>query len=127
MGIIDSHSEYSLYDIVDGTLGFEDHQPAGSVEFYGFHILPVSQNKNEYIVQYDGHIGTIDTIRSEEYDDVLELVDDLMTHVFEAHHHDYQGTKKEFVEWAGKIMTDNKQKAEENPELYIHTEYSKGP
>lgn len=120
MGIIDSFSDHSLYDVLDGSLGFDDRgRPAGSIDFYGFHIMP-QNDEGEYVVQYDGHMGRIDRIDANDYDDVLELVDDLMTHVFEAHHYDYQDDKEELVEWAGRIMTDDAQKAEENPGLYVY-------
>jgi len=119
MGIIDPHSEHSLYDILDGSLAFENNRPEGSVDFYGFHIMPTTPGGGTYNVQYDGHVGTVGTINSEDYDDVLELVDDLMTHVFRSHEYDYQDDKEALVEWAGKIMTSDKDRAEENPDLYI--------
>jgi hypothetical protein len=118
MGYIDSHSDHSLYDVFDGSLGFDGGRPEGSIDFYGFHLMP--SGTGTYNVQYDGHAGRIDTVDPDDYDDILELVDDLMTHVFEAHHFDYQDDKEALVEWAGKIMTDDKERAEQNPELYIH-------
>jgi len=120
MGITDTHSEYSLYDVVDNSLGFEDGRPAGSIDFYGFHVMPSGPDSDRYVVQYDGHAGAVDHIHADEYGDVLELVDDLMTHVFEAHHYDYTDDKEDLVEWAGKIMTDDADKAEAKPDLYIH-------
>jgi len=124
MGIIDTHSKHSLYDVVNGDLGVAEQgrgfkEPEGSVDFYGFHIMPQNDD-GEYIVQYDGHIGSIDRIDCNDFDDVLGLVDHLMTHVFEAHHHDYQDDKEGLVEWAGKIMTSDPKRAEEEPELYTH-------
>jgi hypothetical protein len=119
MGIIDPHSEYTLYDIVDGSLGFEDNRPEGRIDFYGFHLSPTHDN-GTYIVQYDGHAGEVGRVDSDDYGDVLELVDDLMDYVFEAHHYDYQDDKEELVEWAGKIMTDDPERERENPDLYLH-------
>ena len=119
MGIIDTHSEYSLYDVLDGSLGFDDGRPEGSVEFYGFHIMPRSRD-GSYVVQYDGHVGQVGSVDPDEYDDVLELVDELMTFVFEAQCFDYQDDKEGLVEWAGPIMTHDEEKADANPELYIH-------
>jgi len=124
MGIIDTHSEYSLYDVFDGSLGMSDQgrgftEPEGSIDFYGFHILPANDN-GTYIVQYDGHVGQIDRIEADDYDDVLELVDALMRHVFRAHNYDYRDDKEELVEWAGKIMVDEgDERAEERPDLYV--------
>jgi len=119
MGIIDTHSEHSLYDILDGSLGFEDGRPEGTVEFYGFHIMPVAGDGGRYNVQYDGHVGIVDTIDSEDYDDVLELVDDLQTHVFHAQQFDYADDKEGLTEWAGRIMTSDEEKADENPDVYV--------
>jgi len=124
MGIIDSHSEYSLYDVLDGTLTLEEQgrgykEPNGSVDFYGFHIFPVN-SEGRFNVQYDGHAGVVGTFNADDYDDVLELVDDLMDYVFEAHHYDYQDDKEELVAWAGKIMVDEgDDRAEERPDLYM--------
>lgn len=120
MGIIDTHSEHSLYDILNGSLGFDEGRPEGTVEFYGFHITPAAGDGGRYNVQYDGHAGTVDTIESEDYDDILELVDDLQTHVFHAQQFDYADDKEELVEWAGPILTSDAEKAEENPDEYIH-------
>jgi len=120
MGIIDSFSEYSLYDVLNNDIGFEDGRPAGSVDFAGFHIMPNSPSSDRHTVQYDGHAGEVATIESSDYDDVLELVDDLLTYVFEIQHYLESDDKHELVDYAGKIMTDDAEKAEENPELYIH-------
>jgi hypothetical protein len=119
MGIIDPHSEHSLYDILDGSLGLSNGQPEGSVDFYGFHVTPRNDD-GEYMVMYDGHVGTIDEFSSEDYDDVLELVDDLMSHVFQSHEYDYQDDKEALVEWAGKITTSDEERAEEQPGLYMY-------
>ena len=120
MGIIDPWSDHSLYDVLDGSLGFEDHQPADAIDFYGFHITPASPDGGSYIVSYDGHVGTVMEFESDDYDDVLELVDDLMDKVFEAHHYDYQDDTEALVEWAGRIQTSDKQRAEENPDTHIY-------
>jgi len=120
MGIIDTHSDYSLYDIVNGDLGFADlgngyPEPEGSIDFYGIHVFPANDS-GEYILQYDGHVGEIDTIDADDYDDVLELVSDLLSHVFELD----ELTKAELVEYAGEIMTHDEERAEEEPDLYQH-------
>jgi len=118
MGIIDSHSEYSLYDIVNDNLGFADlgrgfPEPEGSIDFYGIHVFPANDS-GEYVLQYDGHVGEIDIIDSDDYDDVLELVDELLMIVGEIDNL----TTPELVEYAGKIMTHDKERAEEEPDLY---------
>jgi len=123
MGIIDSHSDSSLYDVLNGDLELPDdpvNEGSGAVEFYGFFIQPQSGSGGTYHVQYDGHAGSVGTIHSEDYDDVLELVDDLMSFVFRAQEYDYQDDKESLVEWAGKIMTGDEQRAKEDPDLYLH-------
>jgi hypothetical protein len=45
-------------------------------------------------------------------------VADLNDCLLELNHYDYQDDKEGLVEWAGKIMTSDKAKADENPELY---------
>jgi len=120
MGIIDTHSDYSLYDIVNGDLGFDDmgrgfQEPEGSIDFYGVHVIPAN-DKGEYMLQYDGHVGKIDTIQADDYDDVLELVKDLLGYVYEID----ELTTPELVEYAGKIMTHDEERAEEEPDLYQH-------
>ena len=119
MGIIDSYSDHSLYDVLDGSLGFENNQPAGAIDFYGFHITPTSPNGGSYMVSYDGHAGTVDEFKSDDFDDVLELVDHLMSFVLRAGDFDHQDDREALVEWAGKIVTDDPEKVEERPDLYM--------
>jgi hypothetical protein len=126
MGIIDPHSEYGLYDILDGTLTLEDQgkgykEPNGTVDFYGFHIFP--SGEDTFTVQYDGHAGSVGSFHPDEFDDVLELVDHLMDYVFRAHNYEYTEDKEELVEWAGKIMVDEGDgRAQERPDLYMETQ-----
>lgn len=111
-GPIDPFSDYSLYDIVD------DDIPAGdSTEYMGFHL--VSNGAGKYVVQYDGHMGAVDHIESDDYDDVLELVDDLNGYVVRLHEFDYQKDKEELVAWAGPIMTTKPHKAD-GSDLYAY-------
>lgn len=108
---IDPLSEYSLYDVVD------DKIPLGeSTEYMGFHII--SAGASSYTVQYDGHIGSVATIDPDEYDDVLELVDRLNSLVVRLHECEHSSDEMALYEWAGRVMTDRKEKAEENPEKY---------
>lgn len=123
MGYIDKFSDKTLYDVLDGnlTIKIEDGIPNGDrYEFYGFHIVPQNAEGGVYDVQYDGHAGSVGKIHSDDYEDVLELVDDLMDHVFRVQEFHYQHDKEELVEWAGKIMTSDKERAEKEPSLYIH-------
>ena len=119
MGIIDSHSDYSLYDIVNGDLGFADlgngyEEPEGTVTVQGLHIFPAN-DKNRYNVQLDGHVGLVDTFESTEFDDVLELVDYLLTHLAEINHR--EGDREALVDYAGKLLVTDKDKAADS-ELY---------
>lgn len=113
MSEIDQFSEYTLYDVLEN-----DYDPRSDFhfEYYGFHIVP--QGNGRYGVQYDGHVGTVMDFKRDEYDDVLELVADLNECLLELNHYDYQDDKEGLVEWAGKIMTGDKEKAQEKPELY---------
>lgn len=124
MGIICKHSDYSLYDVLNGelTLPEDPMDPdaeSTTYDFYGFHLVPTSREGGSYIVQYDGHAGEVGRIESDDYSDVLELVDDLMEYVFRAQNYRYQDDKEELVEWAGKIMTDKEKKVGERPDLYL--------
>jgi len=115
---IDSFNPYSLHDVVDGTMPEpEDHSddPADFpvTEFYGLHITYLGND--EYQVVYDGHAGRVEVFDQDEYDDVLELVDSLMRHIFEIDHRDFEG----LVEYAGRQITEDESKVEENPDLYL--------
>lgn len=114
---IDPWSDITLYDIVEGDVPTPDfhNNRVDSYDYYGFHILPTSNGK--FHVQYDGHAGTVMEFKSDDYDDVLELVDDLNYLIFESHQLD---GLEETVEWAGKLITEDKEKHDENPELYLH-------
>jgi hypothetical protein len=124
MGYIDSHSEHSLYDVLDGSLGMSDQgrgykEPEGAIDFYGFHVFP-SNDDGRYTVQYDGHAGSVGTLTADDYDDVLELVDELMSYVFRMQRLRSSDGKEEIVKWAGKIMVDEgDDRAQERPDLYL--------
>lgn len=122
MGIIDNHSEYSLYDVVEGEIPEPSVESGemvdgGSVEYMGFHVISVGDG--EFIVQLDGHVGSVKRFDADRYDDVLELVDDLNRLVIRRDAMEYQKDKEELVEWAGKMVTSNKEKAEDS-DLYIY-------
>lgn len=108
----------TLYDVLNDNL---DTPPeGGTVEYEGFHIAQQHPG-GTYHVQYDGHAGSVFQFDSSDYDDVTELVKDLNRYcVSELHHYDYQDDKTALVEWAGKIITHDKERATENPDLYLH-------
>jgi len=113
---IDPHSEYSLYDVLEND--YKPYEGDFHLEYHGFHIIP--QGNGTYHVQLDGHAGSVMSFHRSDYDDVLELVADLNDCVFEYVHYDYQDDKEELVEWAGKIMTGDEERAEENSDLYLY-------
>lgn len=117
-GPIDPFTENSLYDFIgedaDLTPG-EDH-----FEFYGIHLTP--QGGTRFIAQIDGHAGAVEDFNAEDYDDVLELIDDLMDIYTLRQEYDWQAKgedypSRELVEWAGRVMTSDPNK---DPDLYLH-------
>jgi hypothetical protein len=119
---IDPYSEYSLYDVVDGSMPMSTVEngeviESPTIEYMGFHITPSSSDT--YIVQLDGHVGQVMQIDPVEYDDVLELVDDLNSLVVRSYELEYEDDKEALVEWAGPIMTHRTDRAEDS-DLYIH-------
>lgn len=119
-GPIDPFSPYDLHDVVNGDVPEPDWETGETptTEYVGFHLMYLGGG--EWQVQYDGHAGTVDKFHEDDYSDVLELVDDINNHVLRVNEFDYQNDKEALVEWAGKIMTSDKQKADENPDLYIN-------
>lgn len=96
-------SEYDLHDVVANDV------PMGhSVEYMGFFVM--SAGPETFIVQYEGHLGEIDQFRADEYDDVLDLVDVLNSHVVRLH--SLRNDRDALVEWAGPIVTEDEAKAE---------------
>lgn len=109
------YGDVGLRDVLNKDLDpVEDETP----EFCGFFLQPVGGG--EYQVQYDGHAGRVMTFDRRNYDDVLMLIDDLLDCVFRAQEYDYQDNKEELVEWAGQIVTSDKERAEERPDLYVY-------
>lgn len=122
MGIIDTYSDYSLYDVVEGevpsgTMENGEFEPAGSVEYMGFHVTAISEN--EFAVIYDGRVGHVDVINADDFDDVLELVDHLNTLHLKMENLRENGTTEELVEFAGHIATEDEELAEESEE-HVH-------
>jgi hypothetical protein len=116
------YGEVGLRDVLNNDL---DPQETRAAEFRGFFIQP--QGGGTYHVQYDGHIGSVLKFHRDEYDDVLELVDDLVDCLIRLNDFEYRADKEGLVEWAGKIATEDAAKVEENPELYLQIpEYVEG-
>lgn len=98
-------TDYDLHDVVS------DDVPMGqSATYMGFHVI--ATGNGSYIVQYDGHVGEVDQFAADEYDDVLALVDDLNSHVVRLHEYDYQDDRDGLIEWAGPVMTHDREQAE---------------
>lgn len=120
-GPIDPWSPYDLHDVVNDEVEAPDPEdPTGPIgtEYRGLHIIKQS-GRGTYHVQPEGHAGTVDSFTAEEIDGVLELVDrlnGLAEHwgVLQDH-----ADKEELVEWAGKIMTSDEQRANERPDIYL--------
>lgn len=117
-GPIDPYSPWSLRDFVEGNVddpdGPEDPQ---NFEWYGFHLIHTGDD--DYIVCRNGHIESVHEFRPEDYDDVLELVDDLMEITLRDVDFQYRDDTKGLVEWAGPQVTDDPEEYQENPELYV--------
>ena len=118
-GPIDPFSEYSLHDVVDGTMpepedyGDRPHDfPVTS--YYGFHVTYLGDG--EYQIVYDGHVGRVKEFEDGHYEDVLELVADLTDLVLEVIEEDMD----HLVSVAGKQITHDEEKANENPQHYLH-------
>lgn len=111
---IDPFSEHSLYDLLASDV------PVGeSTEYMGFHQV-VQHDDGRFAAQLDGHAGRVEVFDPDEYDDVLELVDDLNDLVARYQEYEYQDDREALVGWAGKIMTSDEERAESNPETHIH-------
>jgi hypothetical protein len=103
-----SYGELSLRDVVNKDLDTSD-----VCELWGVFIHP--HGDGEYALQYDGHAGGVKTIHNDDYDDVLELVEEIHRITVEIAEMD----REELVEYAGRIMTEDKTEAENSPH-YIY-------
>jgi len=119
-GPFDSWSKYGLQDFIGEDIpeGNPEMGDLPTLEYYGFHLMHTGNGRVQ--VQYDGHAGTVMQFQSTDYDDVLELVADLNDLILKLNQFDYADDKEALVEWAGKIMTSDKERADAEPELYIH-------
>lgn len=110
---IDPHSEYSLYDVLENKV-----PDNASTEFYGLHLW--NDGGDGYRVQPDGHTGSIDTLHASDYDDVLELVADLIELWIEWNNL----SMKSRVDRAGRVITHDAEKAKRNPTTHIHADHA---
>lgn len=117
-----SDDDLTLYDVFDESLPdpTTDEGPP-TICWRGLFIMHTGSGR--FQVQYDGHLDIIHRFHRDDYDDVLELVDDLVDLVVR---YDslfakdrYDGTD-ELIEWAGKIMVFDEEKANENPDRFVH-------
>lgn len=124
-GPIDPFSPNSLHDVVEGDIPTcqeasqsDDEDISPAFEYEGLHILRVSEDR--YRVTPDGHTGCVLSFGPDDYDDVLELVDDLNECVSLWREYNRADDTEGLVGWAGKIQTSHEEKAEERPDLYVH-------
>ncbi len=96
----------------------DNFEPGFGVEYLGYHL--VSQGNGTYVVQMDGYAGEIERIDVDDYDNALEIVDDLNRVDTLREEHMYYGDDEDLVDWAGPIMTSDEDLAEEEPERYIY-------
>lgn len=106
-------SATNLQKVIDEELG-----PAESVDYLGFHI--VHQHKGKYHIQADGHAGMVGEFHVDEFDSALELVDEINRYDTIREEHMYYGDDDAMIGWAGKLMTSDEEKADEEPEKYVY-------
>lgn len=116
---IDPFNEYSLHDVVDGTMPEPEDYGESMIdhpvtEFYGLHITYLGDDR--YQIVYDGHADRICVFEQDDYDDVLELVAELVDYLLDIHRLDKEGV----VDLAGKIITSDKERADADPGLYLY-------
>jgi len=116
---LDPSTGYSLHDLASGDVP----QGRESVEYEGLflHGEDASQEwtEGDILVQAEGHAGIVTWLSSDDYDDVLELVDELNSLLLEWENHIEHGSLEELVEFAGPRVTDDPEKAE-GSEHYVH-------
>lgn len=112
-GPIDPWSEYDLYDVVNGELPSDE-----TTEYRGIHLQ--SRGGRVIDAQPDGYAGFLGTFYMDRYDDVLELIAELNDLAAMWDNLQENGDLEERVERAGKLITSDPSKAEEEPDLYLH-------
>lgn len=102
-----------LTKVVDDELDVSE-----SVYYQGFHIM--AQGNGLFHVQLDGHAGSICNLDAADYDNTLQLVDDLNYYVNIQEEYIHLEDDEALVEWAGRVMTSDPKKADENPNKYLY-------
>ncbi len=121
---LDPSEGRSLHDLVAGNVGADSQQ---AIEYAGLFLHGYAygqESDKEWVegdiyVQADGHVGVVEWLSSEDYDDVLELVDDLNALVLEWENHIEHGSMDDLVEFAGPKQTSDPKKAE-GSDHYVH-------
>jgi len=107
----------TLYDLLEFDAEEIPTREPLTTEYQGLHLI---RSRRFITVQPDGYAGALDSLDSSDYDDVLELVDDLNRLVSGWWELQQHGDREDRVEAAGRLMTRDAAKAHENEELYIH-------
>jgi hypothetical protein len=104
----------SLHDLVEGRVEASGRE---ALDYHGLFLQganPENGSPGDIRVQAEGHVGTITYLSSEDYDDVLELVDDLDALRIEWENHIEHGSLEDLVEFAGPKVTADSEKAEDS-------------
>lgn len=98
----------------------DDLEVPESAHYLGLHIIATGDGT--YHIQVDGHAGSVDSIESDDFDSVLELVDHcnslhqlLIEYVYE------EDDMDALIDWAGEMMTADPDTAIDNPDHYVFT------
>lgn len=94
------------------------HDAGYGIEYEG--IFLISHGTGTYTLQLEGHTGTLGTIDADEFDDPLELVDELNRYVWNIARTVFAGDTDDLVEYAGRMATSREELAEENPDHYVY-------
>jgi hypothetical protein len=105
--------EHDLYDVLEA-----DIPPGESTEYVGLHLI--AGDGSRFTIQPDGYAGTLTQIDVADYDDVLELVDELNTWLVEWREVLSTDDDERIVEYGGKQITSDEAKAQRNPEKYLY-------
>jgi hypothetical protein len=109
----------SLHDLVEGRVEVSGRE---ALDYHGLFLQgtrPENGVPGDIRVQAEGHVGTITHLSSDDYNDVLELVDDLNALLLEWENHIEHSSEEDLVEFAGQKATDDPEKAE-GSDLYVH-------
>ncbi len=111
---LDASEGRSLHDLVEGRVNATGREALDYDGLFLHGADPENGSEGDIRVQVEGHVGIVAHLSSEEYDDVLGLVDDLNGLLRRYHEHTDHGSMDDLVEFAGPKTTDNPEKAEES-------------